>query len=34
MQDLPVYDRDAAERHFEKTLGLWRRNLSPAGARN
>ncbi len=28
MEDLPVYNRDAAERHFEKTLELWRRNLS------
>lgn len=28
MEDLPVYDRDAAERHFEKTLDLWRRNRS------
>lgn len=28
MADLPVYDRDAAERHFERTLELWRRNLS------
>jgi carboxymethylenebutenolidase len=27
MQDLPMYDREAAERHFERTLGLWRRNL-------
>lgn len=34
MEDLPVYNRDAAERHFEKTLALWRRNLSeqPVGA--
>jgi carboxymethylenebutenolidase len=34
MADLPVYDRDAAERHFERTLDLWRRNLSqePVGA--
>lgn len=32
MADLPVYDRDAAERHFEKTLELWRRNLSPEPA--
>jgi carboxymethylenebutenolidase len=29
MEDLPVYDRDAAERHFEQTLELWRRNLEP-----
>lgn len=28
MEDLPVYDHDAAERHFERTLDLWRRNLS------
>lgn len=28
MADLTVYDRDAGERHFEKTLELWRRNLS------
>ena len=28
MADLPVYDRDASERHFELTLELWRRNLS------
>lgn len=28
MADLPVYDRDAAERHFERTLELWKRNLS------
>lgn len=27
MADLPVYDHEAAERHFEKTLALWRRNL-------
>jgi carboxymethylenebutenolidase len=31
MADLPVYDPDAAEHHFERTLDLWRRNL--AGAR-
>lgn len=30
MADLPVYDRDAAERHFERTLDVWRRNLSAA----
>jgi carboxymethylenebutenolidase len=29
MADLPVYDEAAAERHFERTLELWRRNLSP-----
>jgi carboxymethylenebutenolidase len=28
MADLPVYDRDAAEHHFDRTLELWRRNLS------
>jgi carboxymethylenebutenolidase len=28
MADLPVYDRDAAERSFERTLYLWRRNLA------
>jgi carboxymethylenebutenolidase len=27
MADLPVYQREAAERHFERTLELWRRNL-------
>jgi len=27
MADLPVYDQDAAEHHFERTLDLWRRNL-------
>jgi carboxymethylenebutenolidase len=26
MADLAVYDHDAAERHFERTLELWRRN--------
>ncbi|HEX6350645.1 MAG TPA: dienelactone hydrolase family protein [Candidatus Dormibacteraeota bacterium] len=31
MEDLPMYDHDAAERHFERTLELWRRNL-PVGA--
>ena len=30
MADLPVYDPQAAERHFERTLDLWRRNVSPA----
>jgi len=29
MADLPVYNREAAEHHFERTLDLWRRNLSP-----
>ncbi|MBV9194305.1 MAG: dienelactone hydrolase family protein [Solirubrobacterales bacterium] len=28
MADLPVYQREAAERHFERTLDLWRRNLA------
>ena len=27
MADLPVYNREAAEHHFERTLDLWRRNL-------
>jgi carboxymethylenebutenolidase len=27
MADLPVYNHDAAERHFERTLDLWGRNL-------
>ncbi|HZQ65040.1 MAG TPA: dienelactone hydrolase family protein [Gaiellaceae bacterium] len=27
MADLPVHDPDATERHFERTLELWRRNL-------
>lgn len=27
MADLPVYDEPAAERHFERTLELWRRTL-------
>jgi carboxymethylenebutenolidase len=32
MADLPVYDSEAAERHFERTLDLWRRNLQlPVG---
>lgn len=31
MEDLPVYNRAAAEDHFEKTLELWRRNLSREG---
>jgi carboxymethylenebutenolidase len=30
MADLPVYDREASEHHFERTLDLWRRNLSTA----
>jgi len=28
MADLDVYDREASERHFERTLDLWGRNLS------
>jgi carboxymethylenebutenolidase len=33
MADLPMYDRDATERHFERTLDLWRRNTrQPARA--
>jgi carboxymethylenebutenolidase len=33
LADLPVYQREAAEHHFERTLDLWRRNLSePATA--
>lgn len=28
MADLPVYDHDAAEHHFEQTLDLWRRSAS------
>jgi transposase len=28
MADLPVYQQEAAERHFERTLDLWRRNLA------
>jgi carboxymethylenebutenolidase len=30
MADLAVYDHDAAEHHFERTLDLWRRNLAEA----
>jgi carboxymethylenebutenolidase len=34
MADLPVYNQDAAEHHYQQTLDLWRRNLSrqPAAA--
>jgi carboxymethylenebutenolidase len=32
MADLPVYNRDAAEHHFEKVLDLWGRNLTRAPA--
>jgi carboxymethylenebutenolidase len=34
MADLPVYQKEAAERHFEQTLDLWRRNLyaQPVGS--
>jgi carboxymethylenebutenolidase len=28
MADLPVYNRDASEHHYERTLDLWRRNLT------
>jgi carboxymethylenebutenolidase len=28
MADLPVYQEAAAERHFERTLDLWRRSLA------
>jgi carboxymethylenebutenolidase len=28
MADLAVYNHDAAEHHFERTLDLWKRNLS------
>jgi carboxymethylenebutenolidase len=31
MADLPVYDQPATEKHFDRTLELWRRNLSPVG---
>jgi carboxymethylenebutenolidase len=27
MADLPVYQREAAEHHFERTLDLWDRNV-------
>lgn len=30
MADLPMYDPEAAERHFERTLDLWRRNVEKA----
>jgi dienelactone hydrolase len=33
MADLSVYDRDAAEYHFERTLELWRRNLAQQALR-
>jgi carboxymethylenebutenolidase len=32
MADLPVYDEAAAERHFERTLELWRRSLAQQAA--
>jgi carboxymethylenebutenolidase len=32
MADLPVYNHDAAEHHFERTLDLWRRSLSQGPA--
>jgi carboxymethylenebutenolidase len=28
MADLPVYDHDACERHFDRTLDLWNRSLA------
>jgi carboxymethylenebutenolidase len=28
MADLPVYNREASEHHYERTLDLWSRNLS------
>jgi carboxymethylenebutenolidase len=28
----PVYDRDAAERHWERLLALYRRNVTPQGS--
>jgi carboxymethylenebutenolidase len=30
MADLPVYNREAAEHHFERVLDLWRRNQTAA----
>jgi len=33
MADLPVYEPDAAEYHFQETLELWRRNLAPQAIR-
>jgi carboxymethylenebutenolidase len=35
VSDTPVFDRDASERHFERTLELWERNAAgePAGVR-
>src|SRR4029077_17139139 len=33
MADLAVYNRDAAEHHYDRTLDLWRRNLSREPAR-
>jgi carboxymethylenebutenolidase len=32
MADLPVYDENAAERHYQQTLDLWERNISPQPA--
>jgi len=32
MADLPVYHQEASERHFERTLDLWRRSLEGVGA--
>jgi carboxymethylenebutenolidase len=33
MADLPVYNREASERHYERTLDLWGRNLSQLDVR-
>lgn len=33
MADLAVYNRDASEHHYDRTLDLWRRNLSREPAR-
>jgi carboxymethylenebutenolidase len=33
MADLPVYNREASERHYERTLELWGRNLASASER-
>lgn len=34
MADLPVYNHDAAEHHFERTLELWRRSLTQDAVRS
>ncbi len=33
MADLPVYNQDAAERHYQRVIDLWRRNASAEPAR-